>query len=352
MIASSFDGGNSWNLRHENAGGATLLNIVFVTGKVGHAAGTKGLLLSTTDGGKTWNAHRAEDVVWAFSFSDARNGIAVIGGDGDITPGRSSQPFDMDGAVKLTHDGGDHWEDIPALTGDGLRPYRLTLAVAALDASNYLMIRRQPGIEDVFLVTHDGGKSWHTIHQRNDATNRELARWVFVHGEQYWAFGTELVHRDTRGGYGVPLALRSKDGDVWVHAANGPNEFLNCNPQGWFMWDGSVESLYGEHERYWALPQDGTMSGAWALIESRVCTIGPFLECGPATTTEKPQPRPKSPAGSLQPLQTEPIRPPAFRVGLPEGCVQCTVDPITLELPTTVGPVGGRETPRESGWRR
>jgi len=334
MIASSSDGGSTWSVQHQDPDGATLLDIQFVTREVGHAAGTKGRLLSTVDGGKTWEVHNATDSVWAFSFSDAHNGIAVIGGDGDLGPGRSTQPLPMDGAVKLTHDGGDHWEDIPALSGDELRPYTMTLAIAALDTSNYLMIRRQPAIEDVFLVTHDAGRSWHAVHQRDDTTNREFARWVFVHGGEYWAFGLELVHRDTRGGYSVPLTLHSKNGDAWVHGTSGPKEFGNCNPQGCYMWDGAVESLFGEHEQYFALPQDGTMTGAWALTQNRACTIGEFLECGPATITEQPQARSNRATGSPQPVQAGTTRTPspAFRVGLPEGCVQCNLDPIPWKL--------------------
>ncbi len=46
----------------------------------GHAAGTGGLLLSTTDGGTTWIAHNSGGTIQQFSFSDARNGIAQIGG--------------------------------------------------------------------------------------------------------------------------------------------------------------------------------------------------------------------------------------------------------------------------------
>jgi photosystem II stability/assembly factor-like uncharacterized protein len=77
VIASSSDWGNSWVVRHQAPGGATLLNISFANENVGHAAGTKGRLLSTVDGGKTWGVQKAAyDDVWAFSFSDALNGIA------------------------------------------------------------------------------------------------------------------------------------------------------------------------------------------------------------------------------------------------------------------------------------
>lgn len=334
MIASSSDGGNSWNLQHQNPSGATLREIGFVTEKVGYAAGTKGRLLSTKNGGKTWTAHNAADTIWAFSFSDASNGIAVIGGDSNRDPRLWGQPATMDGSVKLTHDGGDHWENIAALGSEELSPFTQVLTVAALDAPNYLMIRRQPGVEDVFLVTHDAGKSWHVVHQRNDATNRVLARWVFVHGGEYWAFGMELVHRDVRGGYGVPLTLRSKDGETWMRGTIGPEEFGGCNRQGCYMWDGTVESLYGEHEQYWALPQDGTLSQLWALTQDRACTVGEFVECGPATRTEQPQARPTRPAGRPQPIQTANMTPPApaFRAGLPEGCIRCILDPIPWNI--------------------
>jgi len=326
MIASSSDGGKSWDVRHQEASGATLLNISFVTENVGHAAGTKGRLLSTVDGGKTWEAHTAYDDIWAFSFSGAISGIAVIGGDRDDSS-------TMDGDIRLTHDGGNHWEDIPALGAKELSPFTLTLAVAALNASNYVMLRRQPEVEDAFFVTHDAGKSWHVVHQRDDVTNRELAQSVFVHGGEYWAFGMELVHRDTRGGYGVPLTLHSKDGETWIHGTSGPKEFGGCNQQGCYMWDGTVESLYGEHPQYWALPQDGTMSRTWALTQDHACTIGDFLQCGSAIITDQPQPRPTRPSGPL-PIQAETIKTPepAFRPGLPEGCVQCRLDSIPWNI--------------------
>ncbi len=217
-IASSVDGGNTWKVVHQNREGGILLNIAFVNDKVGHAAGKGGRLLSTTDGGETWDVHNAGATVWTFSFADASNGVAVIGGRRSLPSGMWGEPTLMSGSVRLTHDGGDHWEDIPALTSDELRPFNLVLAVAALDSAHYLMIREHPEIEDIYVVTNDGGMSWKVVHQRDDATNRELARWVFVHGGEYWAFGMELVHRDTGGGYGVPLTLHSKDGETWARS--------------------------------------------------------------------------------------------------------------------------------------
>lgn len=86
-IASSVDGGNTWEVGHQNRGGGILLNIAFVNDKVGHAAGKGGRLLSTTDGGGTWYVHNVGATVWTFSFADASNGVAVIGGRRSLPSG-------------------------------------------------------------------------------------------------------------------------------------------------------------------------------------------------------------------------------------------------------------------------
>lgn len=299
-IASSADGGNTWKVSHQNRGGGVMLNIAFISEKVGHAAGKGGRLLSTIDGGKTWDEHNIGATIWMFSFADASDGIAVIGGRRSLPSGIWGESTLMTGTVKLTHDGGDHWEDIAALTSDELRPLSLVLAVAALDSSHYLIIREHPEVEDAYLVTSDGGKSWRLVHQRDDSTNRELARWVFPHNGEYWAFGMELVHRDTGGGYSVPLTLHSRNGETWAHGVTGgTHEYGGCGPQGCYMWDGTVEMLYTEHEQYWALPQDGTLSvSKWAIAGSRACNVAANLECGPAVVTEEPQPRPETNAPS------------------------------------------------------
>jgi hypothetical protein len=49
MILSSSDGGATWETKHQNLNGEVLLDISFVNEKIGHAAGTGGLLLSTDD---------------------------------------------------------------------------------------------------------------------------------------------------------------------------------------------------------------------------------------------------------------------------------------------------------------
>lgn len=329
MIASSSDGGNTWRTRHHVPSGKILLHIAFVNEKVGHAAGKGGLLLSTADGGKTWSEHNAGDDVLAFSFADASNGIALIGPEGDINrfaqPMYGNQAGAMDGKVKLTHDGGEHWEDIPALNSDELKPFSRALAVSALDSSHYLMILNEGIIEDAFVVTQDAGKSWKMIHQRNDDTNRESAKHVFVHDGEYWAFGQQLVNRQSGGGGMAAMTRHSKDGETWTPGISLASDMGGCIAQGCYLWDGVVEILYGPKEQYWNLPQDGSLSGTWAIAGNRACSIDTTIECGAATISEQPQPaRRNLPRSVGQPNKIT-------NLPFADGCVACGVKVIRLD---------------------
>ena len=287
-IASSSDGGATWTVRHRRAGGNTLLNIGFINDKIGHASGEDGLLLSTTDGGRTWDSHKlGPETVQAFSFANAVDGIALLSSHrGSIGFGMLGEvqgvPF-LDSHVLLTRDGGQHWEDAALNANEELRPYTEVLSVATLNATHYLLGIRQPQVAVGYAVTTDGGETWKLVHIDNVYATR-----VFVHDGQYWAFGIEYLDRERGGGYGAPVSLHSDDGITWTHGLRGPNEFPSCNSQGCYLRDGVVEDLYGTHERFWILPQDGTMTKTWAIAGDRACTIAQNIRCGPAEVTEQP----------------------------------------------------------------
>lgn len=323
MILSSNDNGVTWETKHQNADGEVLLGISFVDEKVGYAAGTGGLLLSTADGGQSWKTHHAADSIRSFSFADASNGMAVF--SDSAHPPKTELPSGtstVEGSVRITHDGGDHWDDVVGLNSNELRPFIQVLSIAALDSAHYLMLRRQPNVEDAFVVTSDGGKSWKLVHMQNDATNRVLARTVFPHQGEYWAFGHELVHREKGGGYGVPLAMHSKDGETWIHGNGGPNEFESCTAQGCYLWDGTLEVLFGEHEQFWALPQNGTLTDKWAISGTTVCTVNSALQCASATSTDKPQPHPEGVVYVT-----------VSNGHFAEGCLECRVEPMVPDNP-------------------
>jgi photosystem II stability/assembly factor-like uncharacterized protein len=336
MIASSSDGGNTWSLKHQIRGGAVLLNIAFVNAEIGHAAGKNGVLLSTTDGGKTWQSHTivadprnlaVSTDIQKFSFADADNGIAIVGAR-DINRS-SEQPMyyasPMNAAVELTHDGGKHWQEVSAFGSADPPPFSRVQAVAALDSSHYLMILNHPQIEDAFVISADGGRTWKVIHQRDDETNRDFAKQVFVHEGEYWAFGTQLLNRQNGGGYMEAMTRHSKDGQTWLAGTSSASEMGVCNLQGCYLWDGAVEALYDTTGHYWNMPQDGSLSAKWAIAANRVCTIGTIVQCAPAVSVLKPQPRLQYPPHSSgQPFKVteRPFAP---------DCATCGVKVIRLD---------------------
>jgi photosystem II stability/assembly factor-like uncharacterized protein len=294
-IASSSDGGATWQLRHRKAGGRPLLRIGFLNDLVGHASGDDGLLLSTADGGRTWNSHvLGAETVQLFSFADSANGIAVLSSHhGDVGMGMLDEvqgiPF-LDSRVLLTHDGGQHWEEAALNSNQKLQPYTEVLSVAALDPTHYLVGLRQPQVSVGYAVTTDAGRRWSLVHVDNVYATK-----VFAHAGEYWAFGIEYLSRQDHGGYGAPVSLHSKDGETWIHGVRGPYEFPSCNAQGCYLWDGVVEDLYGERERFWVMPQDRTLTRTWAIAGNRVCTLGGGVSCGPAAATEQLPQRPERP---------------------------------------------------------
>ena len=294
-IASSSDGGVTWQTRHRNVGGKQLLKIDFLNDRVGHASGENGLMLSTTDGGRTWTSHvLGAETVQSFSYSDSANGIALLSNHrGDIGMGMLDEvqgtPF-LDSRVLLTHDGGQHWEEATLNRNRDLQPYTEILSVATLDSSHYLLGVRQPQVSVGYAVTTDAGKSWKLIHVDNVYATK-----VFVHAGEYWAFGIEYLNRQDHGGYGAPVSLHSKDGETWIHGVRGPYEFPSCNAEGCYLWDGVVEDLYGQRERFWVMPQDRTLTRTWAIAGNHACTLGTGIMCAPAVATEQMPQRPARP---------------------------------------------------------
>jgi photosystem II stability/assembly factor-like uncharacterized protein len=295
-IAVSSDGGQTWAVRHQTRDGEVLLDIAFVDAMTGHAAGTGGLLLSTTDGGRTWVAHNAGGTIRQSSFSDARNGIAQIGE-----------------VVKLTGDGGDHWQEIDAMKSDErVRPFSEVESVAALNSSHLAVALHQPQGENIFLSTVDGGKSWTPTHVSNT-----FAGTLLVRDGKYWAFGIEYLGRehDPGGGYSAPVALHSPDARNWTHGVRATAEFQGCTTQGCILPYGVIEALYGESEQIFSLPQNLPTTPRWAMTGTRVCMVDDGLECGSVIASSSPQPAPENASSSMFQV--------AYNVRYLDGCLEC-----------------------------
>jgi hypothetical protein len=93
------------------------------------------------------------------------------------------------------------------------------------------------------------------------------------------------------------------------------------------MWDGVVEVLYGDHEQFWALLQDGSLRKNWVIARGTGCTIRDgTLKCSPAHVTQKPLDRPEEPGGIISITFNNQY--------LVDGCLDCRVEAI---IPDSAG---------------
>ena len=293
-VAVSDDAGMHWMAKNQSADGEALLQIRFVSAKIAHAAGTHGRVLTTSDGGEHWMARGDGSTIREFSFSDALHGVAII-----------------DKHIQVTGDGGDSWDVVDGMqTDDRIRPFSEIESVAAQDATHFAVAVHQPEGENLVVSTTDAGRSLTPLHIPDT-----FAHALFVRDGEYWAFGIEYLGREHNpgGGYGAPLALHSADAQHWAHGVRATNEFDACNEQGCGLTHGVIESVYGNQEKIYSVPQDRQLSPHWAMTGSTVCMVSGGLWCGSAL----PSPAPQPPAGTyLSTVATMPQLP---------DCVDCPV---------------------------
>jgi len=276
LIARSSDGGQTWQVKHQNTDGDVLMNVHFSDEERGYASGTNGLILWTHDSGESWQSqHAGAEPILDISFADEKHGIRYT----RLT-------------VETTSDG-TTWSSIPPLNpqeAEQFGQFQSVFGLAAIDAAHMAVLLKPGRYRDqIIRSTSDGGKSWATTYIPSTGISSLLA-----HGGIYWAFGHEVIEKDKPGGgYGVALALHSNDGVNWTHGVRSPNEFSDCETQGCILWDGAIVELYGEKPRYIAVPADGTLTTAWAWAKGSVCTVGVTLKCDGATYPEAPPARPE-----------------------------------------------------------
>ncbi|MGB8494613.1 MAG: YCF48-related protein [Candidatus Acidiferrum sp.] len=267
-IAVSSDNGVHWQVRHQTMDGGLLLNIDFADAKFGYAAGTGGLILTTVDGGETWLPHAAiNETILQVSFADLQHGIIR-------TPA----------SLLFTVDGGLHWSTVSAgQNSEDIKQFPYTFSLVALDGSHLAVMLKQGTAQyesQAFLSTQDSGKSWSFV----KIPNVTLYSFLRVDG-QYWAIGTEVIHKDQPGGgYGVPVALYSSDGQKWNHSAGDLSSCklemcTVCNTQGCFSSNGVISRVFLEKTTYSAFPSNKELTPKWGSTDSTICFVGSHLQC-------------------------------------------------------------------------
>jgi hypothetical protein len=314
-IAVSSDNGAHWQVKHQMVDCGLLLNIDFADSKFGYAAGTGGLLLTTIDGGETWMPHAGiSETILQISFSDLQHGLI-----------RTAT------SLRFTVDGGMHWSDVTAgQNSDEIKHFPYTFSLVALDGSHMgvmLKQRAEQYASQAFLFTQDSGKSWNSL----NIPNVTLYSFLRV-GGQYWAVGTEVIHKDQPGGgYAVPVALYSADGEKWNHASNDLSACklqmcAVCNTQGCLSSNGVIARVFLEKTTYRVFPPDKDLTSKWASTDSTACLVGSRLRC--AALKDLAQ-APGS-AGSQVPTV---VGPGPLGAPIPQGprCIACGIDRIFID---------------------
>lgn len=183
-LYSSVDGGATWQQLGQGTGSAPLtvfpLGVAFdpkdAQGNTfwifGNFAGSTGGLFSTTDGGKTLQAHTVGTSPYDI------DGVSIDPASGTMLAGQPQQAQ----AVYKSTDGGTVWTNIgaslPAVAADAAYPY-------VIDSQTYLigLSYISGGTPEIFR-TADGGSSWSPVAQGY----RVFGSPVAINGVLYWSF--------------------------------------------------------------------------------------------------------------------------------------------------------------------
>ena len=218
--------------RQRTASLAWLHAVFFVDQNRGWAVGSRGTLLSTSDGGKSWQAKPGptEDAIRDIFFSDDQNGWIVcerniydlksndeartylmktsdagehwqrVNMRGAIVdarimraifrPGGNGWAFGEGGAIYTTHDAGANWLKLQSPTR------YLLLGGTFIDENSGWLV----GAGATILQTSDGGQTWHQSRLPN-TSNVRINSTSFADGRLGWAVGSGgAIYRTVNGG--------------------------------------------------------------------------------------------------------------------------------------------------------
>ncbi|MEZ5343950.1 MAG: YCF48-related protein [Pyrinomonadaceae bacterium] len=250
-----------WHKRSENTL-AWLHSVHFSDADTGWIAGSKGTLLSTTDGGKTWikKSGVTQDLIRQVIFTDSKNGWLLC--ERDIySLGNAGASY-----LLKTEDGGKTWSRIDFKTSQRQRVTKLffskngfglavgeTGALFGLEDDNRSWKKLTPpssylmsggaftndlrgtivGGGGTILFTDDAGITWN----RASVAGRKTSKFnsVFFNDEKVgWAVGS-----------GGMIAQTVNSGKLWRQQRTGTSEKLNDvfflnSAEGWAIGDGGV----------------------------------------------------------------------------------------------------------------
>ena len=254
----------SWNLLATLSGVSVIHDISFVSTQVGYAAGERGLVLKTIDGGKTWTSAMSSntDSYYWYGIQALTEQDLLVSGFYDGPPIDSS-PSEF-AVVRWSHDGGTTWSD------DIVLPTDTAFRAHFFDASKGIVLAAEsPNYIVPAFLTQDGG-----------ATSAD------------WAIVTADPNEDWFGSQFSALATGSTraSGISYCASANYGTDW-NCGPSVDAVFDGATFFLDETHgwvgggsisptvEGWLHRTTDGgqswsdrTLDSAWPIREIRFAT--------------------------------------------------------------------------------
>lgn len=202
LILHSSDGGKSWEEQASGMVDRALLGVNFLDPSHGWVVGQDGTFLRTEDGGKTWEAREVgtQSALLKVKFVSLQRGVVV----GEF------------GTLLMTHNGGEVWSQI------GFDWERVLPEVTAKYG------RVEPHLYDIFFLneeegwivgeyalilhTNNGGRDWEVVHQGDYP---QLYGIAFGGARKGWAVGQQGFILSTTDG-----------GRVWQQVASLTNQDL------------------------------------------------------------------------------------------------------------------------------
>lgn len=165
-----------------------LHSVFFLDQKRGWAAGSKGTLLRTLDGGNTWQQRTAstEDVVRDIFFTDDQTGWLVC----EVNAYQLKTNEDPRAYLMKTTDGGENWKriEIKGFDVDAI----LVRAVFSRNGRGWTF-----GEAGSIYTTHDAGDTWTKL---QSPTRRLLLGGIFVDDDRGWLVGAGATIIQTSDG--------------------------------------------------------------------------------------------------------------------------------------------------------
>jgi len=160
-IRYSIDGGNTWEVKPVQTDGFDLKAISFPDAKNGWVVGDYGLVLKTSDGGRTWKQIKVPTQVNLKVANFVNPQVGYIGGQKGVYHNERKETADFDLVILRTSDGGQSWRTCYEFhkTGDASRIEKSIWHLATF--SEMIAIAIIDG--EYLLGTEDGGATWKIV---------------------------------------------------------------------------------------------------------------------------------------------------------------------------------------------